>query len=83
MNWSEFQVGKIYSAEMVNASEVIDDEMFQQMREDNLAKMLVSEILENDAQWNNYEFEEIQTKVDLADDVVEYLAMELVEILKQ
>lgn len=83
MNWSEFQVGKIYSAEMVNSSEVIDDDMFQQIREDNLAKMLVSEILENDTQWNNYEFEEIQTKIDLADDVVEYLSMELVAILKQ
>lgn len=82
-NWSEFKVGKIYSSEMVNSSVVIDDEMFQQIRENNLAKMLISEIIESDCEWNNFEFEEIQTKIDLADDVVEFLSQELVNILNQ
>ena len=79
--WSQNQVGKIFNSDLVNSSQLVDDEMFQQIRDENLSKMLAQEIIEDDSLWLDYEFEELQTKIDLADDVVEFLSQELVNIL--
>ena len=79
--WSQYQVGKIFNSDLVNSSQVIDEETLQHIREENLSKVLAQEILEDDVQWQDFEFEELQTKIDLADELVEYLSQELVNIL--
>jgi hypothetical protein len=45
--------------------------------------MLACELVDDDKIWLDYEFEEIQTKIDLADDVVEFLSQELANILNE
>ena len=79
--WSQYQVGKIFNSDLISSSQLIDDEMFQQIRDDNLSKMLLQETIEDESLWLDYSFEDLQTKLDLADNVVEFLSQELVNIL--
>jgi hypothetical protein len=58
-----------------------DDEIFQETRERRLAQMLVSDFVETEHQWLNYEFEESQVKIDLSDMILEHLVDEVVQCL--
>lgn len=46
------------------------------MREERLALVLAAEIEENEMLWTDYEYEETQTKLDVADMILEFLAEE-------
>lgn len=81
--WSTTQAGKIPTGEMVLSSGIIDEEYMQQVREERLASMLAEEVLEKDDVWIDYEFEETQAKLDLADMVLEKLVIETIDIINK
>lgn len=58
-----------------------DDELFAEIREKKLATLLVREIVETEPQWLKWDFEEGQTKVDLADMILESLVTETIQFL--
>lgn len=58
-----------------------DEELFAEIREKKLATLLVREIVETEPQWLKWDFEETQTKVDLADMVLESLMTETIDFL--
>lgn len=51
------------------------------MREERLARILISEAEENEGLWTDYEYEETQAKLDLADIILNELCFESVQIL--
>lgn len=81
MDWSTIQAGKICTEDMLLSNGILDEERLQQEREDRLANMLAEEIIEKDEVWVNYEFEETQVKLDIADMILEHLAGETIKIL--
>ena len=81
MDWSSIQAGKICTEDMLLSNGILDEELLQQVREERLASMLAEEIIEKDAVWINYEFEETQVKLDIADMVLEHLTGEVISIL--
>ena len=50
-------------------------------REEKLARILIAEAEENEPLWTDYEYEEAQTKLDLADIILDCLCLETVKIL--
>lgn len=58
-----------------------DEERLQQLREEKLSLLLSREIQEEDTKWNEFEPSEIQTKLDLADMVLETLVCEISDFL--
>ena len=81
IDWSTIQAGKLCTEDMFLSNGILDEELLQQVREERLANMLAEEILEKDHMWINYEFEETQVKLDLADMILECLSAELITIL--
>lgn len=63
------------------AYEEMNEAAFLQQREQGVIKILSYEILENDQLWSNYELEEVQAKLDLADMVLESTIEEIIEII--
>jgi hypothetical protein len=53
------------------------------LREKKLATLLCREIVETEHQWLKWDFEEAQTKIDLADMVLESLVTETIEFLNK
>lgn len=43
------------------------------LREERLARILMAEAEENEPLWTDYEYEETQTKLDLADIILNHL----------
>ena len=54
----------------------LDEDKLNLLREERLALVLAAEIEENEMLWTDYEYEETQTKLDVADMILEYLAEE-------
>lgn len=57
----------------------LDEDKLNLLREERLALVLASEIEENEILWTDYEYEETQTKLDIADMILEVLAEEAVQ----
>lgn len=57
-SWSMLQAGKVPTADMMLSSGLMDEESLQDIREERLANMLATEVLENDHIWVDYEWEE-------------------------
>lgn len=79
--WSTFEVGKIPEGEIILSSGQVDEEQLQLIREERLSKMLTQEILENDQVWVDYEAEEAQVKIDIADMILEQIMTEIEDFL--
>lgn len=60
-----------------------DEELFAEIREKKLATLLCREIVDNEPQWLKWDFEEAQTKIDIADMVLESLVTETIGFLTQ
>ena len=58
-----------------------DEDLFADIREKKLATLLCREIVDNEPKWLQWEFEETQTKIDIADMVLESLVIETIEFL--
>lgn len=80
-NWSLVQAGKICTENMLLSDGKLDEDLLNETREERLANMLFDEILEKEAFWIDYEFEETQVKLDLADIIIDSLAGELIKSL--
>ena len=65
LNWQQSQVGPIKATE--------------KLKEDRLSKMLVQEV--DEQQWNDFEMEETQIKLDLTDMIVKELCEEMSHIM--
>jgi len=74
------QAGTLPRKEFVFGGQ-FDEELFSEIREKKLATLLVREIVETEPQWLKWDFEETQTKVDLADMVLESLMTETIDFL--
>ena len=51
------------------------------IREERLARILIQEAEENEQLWTDYEYEETQTKIDVADIILEHLCSEVADIV--
>lgn len=80
--WSTFEVGKIPEGDIIMSSGQVDEEQLQLIREERLSKMLTQEILENDEVWVDYEAEEAQVKIDIADMILEQIMAEIEDFLQ-
>ena len=78
---SRFQIGRIFNEEIITSNGEIDDELISRMREERVERLLFFETKEEEPEWVDYEFEETQTKFDLADMMLEVLAEEVVNLL--
>lgn len=74
------QAGTLPRKEFVFGGQ-FDDDLFSEIREKKLATLLVREIVETEPQWLKWDFEETQTKVDIADMVLESLMTETINFL--
>lgn len=81
VDWSTFEVGKIPEGDIIMSSGQVDEEQLQLIREERLSKMLTQEILENDQVWVDYEAEEAQVKIDIADMILEQIMSEIEDFL--
>ena len=61
-------------------SGVFDEELFAEIREKKLATLLATEVIENEFDWLNYDFEEAQVRIDLGDMILEHLVTETISL---
>ncbi|OMJ85252.1 hypothetical protein SteCoe_13490 [Stentor coeruleus] len=74
------EVGKIATEEMILSNGHLDEELLQDIREETVAYAIKKEIADNEWIWVDYEFEETQVKMDLADMILSELAGELIQL---
>ena len=77
--WSIMQAGTLPRREFI-FSGVFDEELFAEIREKKLATLLATEVIENEFEWLNYDFEEAQVRIDLGDMILEHLVTETISI---
>lgn len=77
--WSIMQAGTLPRREFI-FSGVFDEELFAEIREKKLATLLATEVIENEYQWLNYDFEEAQVRIDLGDMILEHLVTESISL---
>ncbi len=80
LDWSSFEVGTLPSMEFVNNGK-FDEDYFAEVREKQLATLLAQEVIDNEEMWVNYESEETEVGIDLADMALEQLVVEAVNAL--
>lgn len=74
MEWGTFMCGFIPFKDdsFIQIPKFLDDETLNQIKEDRLIRLLTEEALENDDKWLNYEDEEIEVEIELADVIFDY-----------
>lgn len=75
-----FEIGKIATDEMTLTNGRVDEELLVEIREDALGNAISKDIVESEWQWTDYEFEETQVKIDLADMVLDELTEEMLNL---
>ena len=70
-------IGTLPRADFIFSGE-FDDELMAEIWEKKLAVALAAELIENEPSWLEYDFEETQVKIDLADMVIEHLTIETI-----
>jgi hypothetical protein len=80
--WGSIQAGKLPSGEMVLSSGLVDEEYLTHVRLERLEACITMELMENDEAWVNYEYEETQAKLDLADIVLDHLVTEALALIQ-
>lgn len=80
LDWASFETGTLPSIEfMIN--DKFDEEYFTEIREKRLINLLAQEVVDCEDLWINYEMEESEVKLDIADMVMEHLVTETAELL--
>lgn len=83
LDWNSFKIGPLPWKEFYN-KEKFDEDKFAEYREKKLATILAYDVEKEDKEkWLDYETEESQTKLDLADIVLDTLVEEIVECLNK
>jgi hypothetical protein len=86
MEWARTFSGALPCSELLNEYGIrgpLDEDKLNMLREERLALVLSSEIEENEMLWTDYEYEETQAKLDVADMILEFLADEAVTELNK
>lgn len=83
MEWGTFMCGFIPFKDdsFIQIPKFLDDETLNQIKEDRLIRLLTEEALENDDKWLNYEDEEIEVEIELADVIFDYLITDTMDNL--
>lgn len=79
LDWAHMNAGTM--ANIKNPTQREKDHM-ELVREERLARILIAEAEENEPLWTDYEYEETQTKIDIADIILEQMCGEMVDIMK-
>lgn len=80
--WTLIQAGKLPTYDMVTSSGLVDEEYLQYVRAERLDALVSLGLLENDEEWVDYEHEETQTKLDLADIALDHLVTETLQLFQ-
>lgn len=78
---SHFQAGRIFNEEIITSNGGIDEGLISRLREDRLERLVFYEAIEEEDEWIDYEFEQIQVKLDISDMVLDELEEELINLL--
>ena len=86
MEWARTFSGALPCSELLQEYGIkgpLDEDKLNLLREERLALVLAAEIEENEMLWTDYEYEETQTKLDVADMILEFLAEEVAQDLNK
>ena len=86
MEWARTFAGALACSELLQEYGIkgpLDEDKLNLLREERLALVLAAEIEENEMLWTDYEYEETQTKLDVADMILEFLAEEAAKDLNR
>jgi hypothetical protein len=86
MEWSRTFSGALPCSELLQEYGIkgpLDEDKLNLLREERLALVLAAEIEENEQLWTDYEYEETQSKLDVADMILEFLAEEAASTLNK
>ena len=81
--FSFFQIGRIFNDEIIQLSGGINREIIECLREEKLEKAILYEVIMEEDLWISYQFEEMQTILDLTDLILEDLSGEVVDICNE
>ena len=73
--------GRVPKIDYISNSEETEEDVIQQLKEEQVSCMLAMEIIAQEPLWINYEFEETQVRLDLADMTLEGIVEETIAIL--
>jgi hypothetical protein len=79
--WSYAAAGTLPKREFMSEEDAFDEDYFGEVREKRLASLLASDVIENEYKWVNYDFEESQVKIDIADMIFEQILIETSKLL--
>jgi len=74
------QAGTLPRREFIFSGE-FDEELFGEIWEKKLATLLATEVIEKEGSWTNYDFEEAQVRIDLADMIIDSLVSECASVV--
>ena len=80
MDWINYEAGTLPKSDYV-INDKFDEDYFTEIREKKLAILLAQEVIDNDESWTNYEMEEAEAEIDVADMILEHLVVETVDQL--
>jgi hypothetical protein len=66
---------------MIGSNGELDEDKLQYVREEKLAQFLIVDVEEGDRCWNDFEFEENQVAIDIADCIMGQIYQEIVDII--
>ena len=81
-SWTQQRIGQLPGPEFAQSNGQIDEDQLQNKREENLSLALLKDLREKETGWIDYEAEETQVKLDLADMVLDYVITELIQVLE-
>ena len=85
-DWAHYYAGALPNSELLQDYGIdgaLDEDRLNHLREERLAILLAGEIEENEVIWVDYEYELTQTKLDIADMILETLADETLQFLRE
>ncbi|OMJ92571.1 hypothetical protein SteCoe_4580 [Stentor coeruleus] len=82
LKWNEIQAGNIPGADVINENGVLDEDKLQNVRSKNLAKLLYSNLEDDEQMWVNYTAETEYLIIQLEDFVFCDLVEEIVDFMK-
>lgn len=79
--WTGQCIGQIPTPDLILPTGQIDEDQLQTRREEKLSLALMKDLREREPTWTDYEAEETQVKLDLADMVLDHIITELFQVL--
>ncbi|CAG9328144.1 unnamed protein product [Blepharisma stoltei] len=80
--WACLRGGIYPTIEMIMPNGGIDENRLQVFREEKMSGLLCQDVHEEENSWLDYEEEEVQVKLDLADMVLEVIVVETIKLLQ-